>query len=69
VNKIRQQLAAEEHESAERGGVPSDMSPASFVVSGLAIEDAQYESVSFTNLQVTNKRCQAHCAGRGEQKK
>ncbi|KAF8224565.1 hypothetical protein L208DRAFT_1310611, partial [Tricholoma matsutake] len=64
VNKIHQQLVAEEHELAKQGGVPSNISPASFVVSGLAIEDAQYESVSFTNLQVTNKRSQAHSAGR-----
>lgn len=41
VNNIKRQLAEEEHRVIESGAVPLALSSSNFIVSGLAIEEAQ----------------------------
>ncbi|KAF8058561.1 hypothetical protein FPV67DRAFT_1565454 [Lyophyllum atratum] len=41
VNEIRRQLAEEDHQNVESGGASLDVTPATFIISGLAIADNQ----------------------------
>ncbi|KAF8059257.1 hypothetical protein FPV67DRAFT_1395314, partial [Lyophyllum atratum] len=41
VNEIRRQLAEEDHRNVESGGASLDVTPATFIISGLAIADNQ----------------------------